>query len=76
MQRYFKVKSGREDMVVRTAQRACHKYVRDMIYEARLQAHIDYYKSIKKEPLVKDGAKKVTLTKEQYLQLCQLSFEI
>ena len=49
--------------------RACKKYVGDMIHEARLQAHINYYRSIKKEPLNKTGARKVALTKEQYLQV-------
>ena len=51
------------------AHRACKKYVGDMIHEARLQAHVDYYRSIKKEPLNKTGARKVALTKEQYLQV-------
>ncbi|XP_066337342.1 uncharacterized protein [Miscanthus floridulus] len=40
-----------------------------MIHEARLQAHVDYYRSIKKEPLNKTSARKVALTKEQYLQV-------
>ena len=42
-----------------------------MIYEARLQAHVDYYRSIKKEPLDKAGARNVSLTKEQYLQVVE-----
>ena len=51
MQRYFKAEEGRETLADQTAHRACKKYVGDMIHEARLQAHVDYYRSIKKEPL-------------------------
>jgi acyl-coenzyme A thioesterase PaaI-like protein len=67
MQRYFKAEEGRETLADQTAHRACKKYVDDMIYEARLQAHVNYYRSIKKEPLNKADARKVALTKEQYL---------
>jgi len=35
-----------------------------MIHEAKLQAHVDYYRSIEKEPLKKAGARKVKLTRE------------
>jgi hypothetical protein len=42
-----------------------------MIHEARLQAHVDYYRSIKKESLNKAGARKLALTKEQYLLVCE-----
>ena len=53
MQRYFKAEEGRETLADQTAHIACKKYDGDMIHEARLQAHIDYYRSIKKEPLNK-----------------------
>jgi len=69
MQRYFKAEEGRETLADQTAHRACKKYVGNMIHEARLQAHVDYYRSIKKEPLNKTGARNVALTKEQYLQV-------
>jgi hypothetical protein len=69
LQRYFKPEDGREEMADRMAHRACQKRVSDMIHEALLQAHIDYYRSIKKDPLQKDGARQVALTKEQYLQV-------
>ena len=69
MQRYFKAKEGRETLADQTTHKACKKYVGDMIHKARLQAHVDYYRSIKKEPLNKTGARKVALTKEQYLQV-------
>jgi hypothetical protein len=69
MQRYFKPEDGREEMADRMTHRACQKHISDMIHEAQLQAHIDYYRSIKKEPLKKDGARKVALTKEQYHQV-------
>ena len=69
MQRYFKAEEGRETLADQTAHRACKKYVGDMIHEARPQAHVDYYRSIKKEPLNKTGTRKVALTKEQYLQV-------
>jgi hypothetical protein len=71
MQSYFKVEPGRENIADQTAHKACQKHVSDMIHEARVQAHIDYYRSIKKEPLNKAGARNVTLTKEQYLQVVE-----
>jgi hypothetical protein len=69
MQRYFKDEEGRENEADQMAHRACQKYVGDMIHEARLQAHIDYYRSINKQPLNKADSRKVVLTKEQYLQV-------
>jgi hypothetical protein len=66
MQRYFKAEEGRENEADQTAHRACHG---DMIHEARLQAHVDYYRSINKQPLNKADSRKVALTKEQYLQV-------
>jgi hypothetical protein len=48
MQRCFKPEDGREEMADRTAHRACQKHVDVMIHEARLQAYVDYYRSIKK----------------------------
>ena len=68
MQRYFKAEEGRETLADQTAHKARKKYVGDMIHEARLQARVDYYRSIKKEPLNKTGVRKVALTKEQDLQ--------
>jgi hypothetical protein len=67
VQRYFKAEEGRETLADQKAHRTCKKYVGDMIHEARLQAYVDYYRSIKKEPLNKADARKVVLTKEQYL---------
>ena len=69
MQRFFKAEDGRENEADQTAHRACQKYVADMIHEAQLQAHVDYYRSIKKERLNKAGSRNVALTKEQYLQV-------
>jgi hypothetical protein len=48
MQSFFKAEDGREDMADQTAYRACQNYVGDMIHEARLQAHVDYSRLIKK----------------------------
>jgi hypothetical protein len=44
MQSFFKAEDGLEDMADKTAHRACQKYVGDMIHEAQLQAHVDYYR--------------------------------
>jgi pyruvate carboxylase len=71
MQGYFKVEEGRKTLADQTTHRACKKYIGDMIHEARLQAHVDYYRSIKKESLNKAGARKLALTKEQYLLVCE-----
>jgi hypothetical protein len=66
-------------MADQTAHRAYQKYVDDMIHEVRLQAHVDYYRSIKKQPLDKVGSRNVALTKEHYLsgrQIILIRFEI
>jgi acyl-coenzyme A thioesterase PaaI-like protein len=69
MQRFFKAEDGAENVADWTASTACHKYVGDMIHEARVQAHVDYYRSVLKQPLDKTHARLVTLSREQYLQV-------
>jgi hypothetical protein len=59
----------------------CKKRVTNLIYEARVQAHMDYYVVVLRRKLMKEDARKVTLTREQYLRvnrkyLLLISFEI
>ena len=49
------------------ASSACPKLVKDMHYEARIQAVISYYAKYRDEKVDKTVARTMTLTREQYL---------
>ena len=48
MQKYFKAE-GLEAQADRAAAAACRKYVTEMHHHGRVQAHIDYYRSVLRE---------------------------
>ena len=52
------------------ASSACPKLVKDMHYEARIQAVITYHTKFRDEKITKGDARTMTLTREQYLQVC------
>ena len=52
------------------ASSACPKLVKDMHYEARIQAVITYHAKYRDENVSKCDARTMTLTREQYLQVC------
>ena len=55
--------------VMQVASRACYKLVVDMLYEARIQAVIDYQARIEKVRIYKGPARDIRLTREQYLRV-------
>ena len=73
MQDFYRCVEGQEARVNELAHTACYKLVKDMHYEVRVQAVIlycsEYEKmSIKKE-VKKEVARKLFLTREQYLKV-------
>jgi len=54
---------------MQVASRACYKLVADMLYEARIQAVIDYKAKIEKVRIYKGPARDIRLTREQYLRV-------
>ena len=69
MQRYFKPEEGLEVRTNQAAAAACRKYVTDMHHEARVQAHRDYYAVVLKQSISKHDARKVELSRAQYLEV-------
>ena len=53
----FKVEEGLEAQADRAATIACRKYVTEMHHNARIQSHIDYYRSVLHQSLPKPQAR-------------------
>ena len=68
MQKYFKAEEGLEAQADRAAA-ACRKYVTEMHHHGRVQAHIDYYRLVLRQSLPKPQARRITLTRDQYLEV-------
>jgi hypothetical protein len=69
MQKFFKAEEGLENQADRAAHAACRKYVTEMHHHARVQAHIEYHRSVHKQVLTKPEARRITLTRDQYLSV-------
>lgn len=54
---------------IQTANRACVKLVADMLYEARIQAVIDYKAKVENVKMKKGPARDIVLTRDQYLRV-------
>jgi len=54
---------------IQVASKACYKLVADMLYEARIQAVIDYKAKIERVRIYKGPARDLRLTREQYLRV-------
>ena len=54
---------------MQVASKACYKLVDDMLYEARIQAVIDYKARIEKVSNYKGPTRDIRLTREQYLRV-------
>ena len=52
------------------ASSACPKLIKDMHYEACIQAVITYHAKFRDAKVTKGDARTMTLTREQYLQVC------
>jgi hypothetical protein len=64
MQDFFRCEQGFELQATRVAQKACHKLVKDMHYEARIQAIITYNANVLGLKINKAQARRMSLTKE------------
>ena len=59
---------------IHVASKACYKLVADMLYEARIQAVIDYKAKIERVRIYKGPARDLRLTREQYLRVNTQSY--
>lgn len=69
MQDFFRIQEGQEERAYRVAYASCKKRVTDMHYDSRIQAHLDYNAKILFRRVTKEEARRMTLSKEQYLQV-------
>ena len=74
MQDFYRCEEGMMPMAIQVARKACYKLVADMLYEARIQAVIDYKAKIKKVRIYKGPARDLRLTQEQYLRVNTQSY--
>ena len=59
---------------MQVASKACYKLVADMLYEARIQAVIDYKAKIERVRIYKGPTRDLRLTREKYLRVNTQSF--
>jgi hypothetical protein len=69
MQDFYRVELGFEQQAMMVAETACHKLVKDMHYEACVQAVIQYHAEYLGEKVKKPVAKQMLLTREQYMKV-------
>ena len=74
MQDFYRCEEGMMPRAMQVASKACYKLVVDMLYEARIQAIIDYKAKIKKVSIYKGPARDIRFTREQYLQVNTQSY--
>ncbi|XP_066341229.1 uncharacterized protein [Miscanthus floridulus] len=66
---FYRCQEGYEDKAASICEEAAKKLVKDMHYEARVQAIIDYYAHYRRMKVKKEEARTMNLTKEQFLQV-------
>jgi hypothetical protein len=66
---FYRVELRFEQQAMRVAETACRKLVKDMHYEARVQAVIQYHAKYLGEKVKKPVAKQMLLTREQYMKV-------
>ena len=69
MQDFFRCEEGYEAKADAVADKAAKKLVKDMHYEARIQAMIQYHAKILRVRLPKSAARTMRLTPKQYLKV-------
>ena len=69
MQDFFRCKEGYKAKADVVADKAAKKLIKDMHYEARIQAVIQYHVEILRVRLPKSAARTMRLTPEQYLKV-------
>lgn len=68
MQDFYRCETGYETQAQQVARIACQKLVKDMLYEARVQAVVDFH-AAQNTRVKKKDAISMKLTKEEYLQV-------
>ena len=71
---FYRCKEGMMPSAMQVASKACYKLMTDMLYEARIQAVIDYKAKIEKVRIYKGPARDIRLTREQYLRVNTQSY--
>ena len=74
MQDFYRCEEGMMPRAMQVASRACYKLVADMLYEARIQAVIDYKAKIERVRIYKGPARDLRLIQEKYLQVNTQSY--
>ena len=69
MQDFFRCQPGQEDRAYQVAYTSYKRRVADLHYEPHLQAHIDYNAKFLLRRVNKEEARRMTLTREQYIQV-------
>ena len=69
MQDFYRWEDGMLPEATMVANTACYKLVVDMLYEARVQAVVDYKSRIEKVKVGKSEARNIRLTQEQYVRV-------
>ena len=67
MQDFFRIQEGQEESAYQVAYASYKRRVTDLHYESRLQAHMDYNAMFLLRRVNKDEARRMTLTREQYI---------
>jgi hypothetical protein len=69
MQDFFRCEEGMEDRADLVATKVCKKLVKDLHYEARIQAVITYHGLYLRTKVSKTDARTMTLTRQQYIEV-------
>ena len=69
LQDFYRCEEGMMPRAIQVASKACYKLVADMLYEARIQAVIDYKAKIEKVRIYKGPTRDIRLTRKQYLRV-------
>jgi len=69
MQDFYRCEEGYEARANELAHQACYKLVKDMHYEARVQAVVVYCAEFEKRSVKKPAARDIFLTRDQYLRV-------
>ena len=74
MQDFYRSEEEMMPRAMQVASKACYKLVANMLYEARIQAVIDYKAKMEKVRIYKGPARDIRLTREQYLRVNTQSY--
>ena len=69
MQDFFRCEEGYEAKMDDVADKAAKKLIKDMHYEVRIQAVIQYHVEFLRERIPKRATRTMSLTSEQYLKV-------